>query len=374
MFALEKPTFESVLKETAESVRKYLLDHGLTITTTNDMKDSAVYYSNLGGKKLRPFAVMTSCGAVGGNPERALPLAAAVELYHTWTLVHDDIIDRDEKRRWGDSVHAKWAKIARDTYRWEKSFADHYGLIIGILAGDLQKGWSIGGLLPLLKYENNVRPEVVLKLIKELDFVTLQLLVDGELDDVIFSKTPISDVDEDKILEMLWKKTGSLYRFCGMSGAMVGLDTDDEKHPIVSKMANFAAQCGLAFQIQDDILGIIGKEDQLGKPAGSDLREGKKTLIIHWAFKNGSPIERERIEKVLGNPVVSVAEVEAAVKDMKHLGAIDYAKETATAYIRGGHVNGRKIVGALEYLDGLSDSPHLRLLKDWAEYLVNRSF
>ena len=364
--------FESALKETAESVQRFFLNHQMTLATSEDLKQSLVYYPSLGGKRLRPFLVIASCGAVGGEPDKALPLAAAVELYHTSTLVLDDIIDRDEKRRGGDSVHIKWSKVATERYGWGKGFADHYGLSVAILTGELQRSFSIGGLLPLLYYEKGVRCEVVLKLIRELDFMTSQMLASGELEDVIFSRTPVRELGEDKIIHMLWEKTGSLYRFCGLSGAMVGLDTDDENEPLVSKMANFAGQCGLAFQIQDDILGIIGKEDQIGRSAGSDITSGKRSLVLWWALKNASSNERMKIEKILGNPTRSPSDAETAIDILKDSGAINFAAETARAYVLGGEVNGKKITGALEYLDGIDNGKYLQLLKGWAQYLVNR--
>ena len=363
--------FESALKETAESVQRFFLNHQMTLATSEDLKQSLVYYPSLGGKRLRPFLVIASCGAVGGEPDKALPLAAAVELYHTSTLVHDDIIDRDEKRRGSDSVHIKWSKEA-ERHGWGKEFADHYGLAVAILTGDLQRACSTGGLLPLLYYEKGVRCEVVLKLIRELDFMTSQVLASGELEDVIFSRTPIMELGEGKIIDMLWKKTGSLYRFCGLSGAMVGLDCDDENHPLVSKMANFAGQCGLAFQIQDDILGMIGKEDQIGRPAGSDLRSGKRSLVLWWVLKNGSPDEKMKIEKILEKTTRSRSDTETAVDILKHSGAIKFAQETARAYVLGGELHGKKITGALEYLEGIDNVKYLPLLRGWAQYLVNR--
>ena len=367
-------TFDLKLKQYSDTVQEYILSHKLQFTRNVDMRESALHYSTLGGKKLRPFAVLATCGAVGGNPMRALPLAAAVEIFHTWTLVHDDIIDRDTKRRWGDSVHARWAKVARANYGWEKDAAEHYGLTVGILTGDLQKGWSVAGLLPQLYYENNVKPEIVLRLIHELDYVTLQYLVDGELDDVLYSKMPVLEISAEKIIGMLWNKTGSLYRFCGLGGAMIGLDTDDSDDPRVVAMAEFAAQCGLAFQIQDDILGITGKEDQLGKPAGSDLREGKRTLLILWAYSHASLDERRKLDTVLGNSNASKAEAEEVVDIIRRLDAIKFASERARTYIDGGTIDGKEIVGARKLLDRLESSEYTSLLTNWADYLVRRTF
>jgi geranylgeranyl diphosphate synthase type I len=365
--------FDLQLKRYSDVVQDYIMSHRPSLVRNVDMKESVVHYSTLGGKKLRPFAVLTSCGAVGGNPDQALPLAAGVEMFHTWTLVHDDIIDRDPRRRWGDSVHARWTKVAISNYGYEKGEAEHYGLDVGILAGDLQHGWAVGGLIPQLLYETKVESKIVVRLINEL-YVTLQYLVNGEIDDVYYSKLPISEMTSDKIKDMLWEKTGSLYRYCGLAGAMVGRNTDDLNDAYVTAVAEFAAQCGLAFQVQDDILGITGKEEQLGKSTGSDLREGKRTLLILWAYNHTSSDEKKVIEKVLGNPKAAGEDVEAAVDVIRKVGGIDYAADMARKYIEGGSIEGKEIRGARKYLEQLDDSEYKGLLTSWADYLITRRF
>ncbi|MGC8618626.1 MAG: polyprenyl synthetase family protein [Thermoplasmata archaeon] len=372
MMIMQSP-FDVQLKNYSDVVQDYIISHTPSLVRNRDMKESILHYSTLGGKKLRPFAVLMSCGAVGGNPDQALPLAAGVEMFHTWTLVHDDIIDRDPRRRWGDSVHARWAKLAMSNYGYEKGEAEHYGLVVGILAGDLQHGWALGGLIPQLLYETKVEPKIVVKLINEL-YVTLQYLVNGEMNDVYYSKLPINEITPDKIIEMLWEKTGSLYRYCGLAGAMIGRNTDDLSDAYVATMAEFATQCGLAFQIQDDILGITGKEVQLGKPSGSDLREGKRTLPILWAYNHTSPDERKIIEAVLGNSKAPAEDIEAAVSIIRKSGGIDYAAEMARKYIEGGSIEGKEIKGARKFLEQLDDSEYKELLSAWANYLIERRF
>lgn len=368
-----KTEFDLHLRKYADLVQEYIMDHVPNLVKNSDIRESILHYSTLGGKKLRPFAVLASCGAVGGNPDQALPMAAGVEMFHTWTLVHDDIIDRDQTRRWGDSVHAKWTKVALSNYGYDREEAEHYGLDVGILAGDLQHGWSVGGLVPQLLYEKNVDARIVVRLINEL-YVTLQYLVNGEMDDVYYSKLPISEMTIEKITNMLWEKTGSLYRFCGLAGAMIGKGTDDLKDPSVTAMADFAAECGLAFQIQDDILGITGKEEQLGKPSGSDLREGKRTLLILWAYNHCSPEEKEKIDRILGNSKASVEEVEEAVQLIRDTGAIDFAADMARKHIEGGTIDDKEVKGARASLEKVENSQYKDLLNEWANYLITRKF
>lgn len=369
-----KPAFEKELAKISTRVEQYIMSREVDDLKQNDIRNGVLHYTKLGGKRLRPAAVLLSCGAVNGDQSKAVPLAAAVELYHTWTLIHDDIIDQDLTRRFGETVHAKWGRVAAKEYGWRKSVAQHYGLTVAILAGDMQKGWAVAGVLPQLFHESHLRPELVLKLIEELDFVTLKLLVDGEALDVLYSREPLSAMTKKKILDMLWKKTGALYRFCGMGGAMVGLETTNEKNPLVQTLANFTSKSGIAFQIQDDILGIVGKEKDLGKPVGSDIREGKRTLPVWKAYTSGTAQQKRTIQRVLGNRRSRDEEIREVVDLIRDLGGIRYGADVARAYIEGGTIDGKKISGAIEYLEPLPHSKEKELLGSWAEFLVNRRF
>lgn len=323
------------------------------------------------GKGLRPYLVLNSCGAAGGNPEDALPLAAAVELYHTFMLVHDDIIDGDGKRRSRESVHARWSRIAREKYGYDEVTAKQFGISVGIVAGDVLRGWAIGGMLTNSSIRN-ADAQVGLELIRELDFVTMQALAAGEANDVANSGRDIRLVTEREIVQVLWQKTASLYHFCALGGAMIGLGQSSKKSPIASNLARFAGQCGIAFQIKDDILGLIGKEKETGKPIGSDLRQGKKTIAIVEAFKLASRDERKIFEAVLGNPSASKDEIASLTELTVKLGGIEYAENVARTYLWGGEAQGREVIGAFEYLDRVNRSDSTESLREWALFLAER--
>lgn len=329
-----------------------------------DIAESVYYYTQLGGKRLRPVVLLASCGAVGGDVDTALPAAAAVEIYHTWTLIHDDIIDKDRKRRHGDTVHVKWTKKAETIYKWYPELASHYGLTIAILAGDVQQGWAVASLMPDLHWKKNIDAQVALKLVQELDFETLKLLVEGETLDVLYSNKPIDELDEEKILQMLWKKTGVLYRFCGMAGAMIGLNSANKENKKVFALSEFASRCGIAFQLQDDILGILGDEAKLGKPVGSDIREGKRTLILWKAYMDADPQQRIFLDRVVGKSTASASEIQKVVEIFKELGGIKYTQELARTYVEE----------ALPYLNCVNDSKYRDFLTLWADFMVNREF
>ncbi|HLA44731.1 MAG TPA: polyprenyl synthetase family protein, partial [Aggregatilineales bacterium] len=149
-------------------INGYLFDDKHRIDFLHPHLRDAVYsYLKAGGKSLRPAVLLFSCGAVGGDENLAIPAAAAVELYHTWTLVHDDIIDRDEKRRGKPTVHAEFRDRGTNEFSFSDSQAQHYGLAIAILAGDMQQGWCTA-LLTNLSREGNVPPELTLNLVYDL--------------------------------------------------------------------------------------------------------------------------------------------------------------------------------------------------------------
>lgn len=217
MDAEKQRRFEMELEKRANKVQEYILskvDEGAFAPA--EIKEAICDYFYRGGKKLRPGVLLFSCGAVGGDERYALPAAAAVEAFHTWTLVHDDIIDRDNKRRGKFTVHHKFFKKALENtdIHFELKEAKHYGLSVGILAGDVQHGWSIS-LLTELSTKFKVNPYVAIFLIKNLDSYVLNTLVEGEMLDILYSKQSIESLDEDLIIQMLCKKTGALYEFAG---------------------------------------------------------------------------------------------------------------------------------------------------------------
>ncbi|GFP32885.1 geranylgeranyl diphosphate synthase, type I, partial [Candidatus Hakubella thermalkaliphila] len=324
----------------------------------------AVYsYINLGGKSLRPSVLLFSCGAVGGEEEKALPAAAAVEVYHTWTLIHDDIIDRDERRRGGPTVHRAFSQRAQRELGYGKKEADHYGISIGILVGDQLQGWATS-LLSELHTTSGIDPAVVLFLINAMDMDVQSTLIEGEVLDVQYSRLPVESINEDLILDMLWKKTGALYEFAGKAGAMIGLNNCSSDHPYVQALAQFASKCGIAFQLQDDILGIVGDEKKLGKPVGSDIREGKRTTILYFSLKQASESQRKSLLKTVGNESAREEEIARAIDLLRELGGIEHTRDLARAYVRE----------AVDFLGALPPSSYKEMLFQFAEYMIQREF
>lgn len=254
-------------------------------------------YFNRGGKRLRPAFLSLCAGAMGGKAAEAAvtPAMVSVELFHTFTLVHDDIIDNDDTRRGGKSVHI----LVRDMFAGYDG-AEDYGRDVAVLAGDTLHALAVRILLECKGFSS----EAIIGVMKLLEGECINQLLAGETNDTKMGLIKGDNFDvgtEDATMEVMRQKTGVLFEYCAKAGAMLGLDTGDDDIKEVTALGNFARLCGIAFQLKDDILGIVSDEKILGKPIGSDIREGKKTVILQEAYKNASSDEKRLIERTVGN-------------------------------------------------------------------------
>lgn len=328
-----------------------------------DLEEAVFAYLQRPGKRLRPAVLLWACGAVGGDEELALPAAAGVELFHTWTLVHDDVIDNDDLRRGGPTVHKLGETFASQKLGYSEEKSREYGRDLAILTGDSQHGWTTSLFCECAKL-NGLDARVVLEIVYQLESYVVNTLIEGETLDVQYSRTPIEQLTHEDIVHMLWMKTGVLYEFAAQAGAMLGLSTFDASHPYVAALSRFASKCGTAFQLQDDILGLVGQEKELGKPVGSDVREGKKTTIVYFALRSASVDERAFLLSTLGNADASSEDIDKATELMVSLGGV---KKTAVLALE--HIN-----SAIPELKALPDSSYKELLSEWAKFMIERRF
>jgi geranylgeranyl diphosphate synthase type I len=325
------------------------------------LHDAAFSYLKLGGKSLRPSVLLLACAAVGGEEAVAVPAAAGIEVYHTWTLVHDDIIDRDDRRRGAPTVHVEFAQRGASEFGLPAGEAEHYGHVIGILAGDVQQSWSYM-LFREMHTKYQVDAALVLRLVGELATNVQLTLVEGELLDVQYAKREVKALSEELVVEMLRKKTGILYEFAGRAGATIGLGDASMSHPLIANIGEFCSRCGTAFQLQDDILGVIGSAEKTGKPVGADIREGKKTLIVYHALLNADEAQKRDLLSIIGNVAATPDQIAHATALLTELGGIAYTQKLATRLVDEG----------LALLMQLPPSPYRDLLQQWAEYLIDR--
>ncbi|MEQ8673022.1 MAG: polyprenyl synthetase family protein [Aggregatilineales bacterium] len=352
------------VSERQNRIQAYMFAEENGVKFSHQHLTDAVYsYLKAGGKSLRPAVLMFACGLVGGDEERALPAASTVELYHTFTLVHDDIIDRDELRRGVPTVHADFARRAKKELGYDDATAAHYGLAVAILAGDMQMGWA-ASLLTKIHTQYGVDATLALNLINDLFMRVQALLIEGETLDVALSEAPLDHVKESVVIDMLWKKTGVLYEFAGRAGAAIGLNQADLNDPQIRAISDFTGKCGTAFQMQDDILGVIGNESQLGKPVGSDIREGKRTLIVLGSMNNMTNPERKLLLRVLGNELATDSEVQEVIGLLRERGGINHAQSLSRQYLEE----------AITSIKDVPASEYKTLLESWAHYMIERQF
>jgi geranylgeranyl diphosphate synthase type I len=300
-------------------------------------------YPKRGGKRLRPALTAWFCGMLGGDPKTTARTGLAIELFHNWSLVHDDIIDDDDSRRGKPSCHRLAEKHLKNTGDIPKKKRRDIGRSMAILAGD--------GLLA----------ELSAALLKRLSgWVTPQLL-SGEALDVIFEQNRPKDAGQ--IEHMVVLKTGILLQFAAEAGTMIGLNTTDFGNPDVRRAGIFGARAGLAFQLQDDLLGLFGNEADTGKSASSDLRRGKYTVIMAEALSSASSDDAKRLEKCLGNPKIDEKDLDWVRKLVEETGT----RERVTK-------RGKELVEeARACLAEFPDNPYRNRLESWTDFLVDRS-
>ncbi|KUO41539.1 MAG: hypothetical protein AVW06_00955 [Hadesarchaea archaeon DG-33-1] len=291
-----------------------------------------------GGKRLRPCLVLTSCEAVGGRTEDAIEAAAALELLHNFTLIHDDIMDRDEFRRNVKTVHVIW------------------GEPVAIIAGDALFAKVFETLAANAKRLNlsGKRAIELLNAISKASFEICQ----GQALDMLFEGQKV--ITEAEYLGMTGSKTGALIEASTRVGALLGNGRPEQ----VRALAEYGRLIGVAFQIRDDLLGVVGKRKKFGKPICSDIREGKRTLVIVRALSAASKEDRKKLLRVLGNRKASGTDLRQAIEVLKRSGALDYVVEKAREFV----------AQAKSKLNILPDSKAKRFLLELADFTIKREF
>ena len=303
----------------------------LSTIVPENLAEASVYLTRAGGKMLRPALTLITAEAVGGNRQPALKSAAAIELIHTFSLIHDDIMDQDDMRRGMPSVHKVW------------------GDDVAILAGDtlFSKAFEI-----IIGTEGTTSEQNNKSLATVADACVK--ICEGQASDMGFEDR--FDVTEDEYMEMIFKKTGALIAAATKVGAIMGGASDE----VIDAMYEYGRLIGLAFQIQDDYLDIAADEETLGKPIGSDIGKGKMTII---AIKGLASVEDDRLLEILKAEENSQDEIDEAIEILTNCGAIEYARNLAL----------ESVDQAKEVLEILPDSSSKQVLVDIADFVLERS-
>lgn len=288
------------------------------------LRDAMYDYPARGGKRLRPALFYWCFNMCGGEEHPGLEkCAAALEVWHNWTLVHDDIIDEDIMRRNAPTQHITLAKTAEQANFDKTVKTEKYGRDMALLCGDLQQGWAVDLLLRGGR-EAKLAPDLILDMIQRLELRANTELISGEALDVELAAKKLEDINVCDVMHMIDLKTGALFRCACELGAMAALGYGKGRE--FEKISDFALYLGRGFQLQDDILGTFGDEKKLGKDIGSDLRERKPTILLLKTLECADDISLQIIRNVIGRADLSQADIASARNAMERSGAYDFVK------------------------------------------------
>jgi octaprenyl-diphosphate synthase len=294
----------------------------------NDVINHIAVYK---GKRLRPILLLLCSGLTGGISRDSIKAAAMVELLHTATLVHDDVIDGSDLRRGGPSVNAAW------------------GNKVSILIGDL----FFSRVLDRLAEIKN--PEVT-----HMMSVTIKSVCEGELIQ-LRNGYYHALIDEEVYFDLITGKTASLLAAsCELGAISSSADNGSESR---SLLKSFGEHLGIAFQIKDDLMDFNGSRESAGKPVSKDLIENTMTLPLLYGLKNSKNGDSERIAAILRRGV-EIKDLETIHRFVKESGGIAYAKDKARHHTRL----------ALSCLDDYDDSPYKRSLLKLTRFIVERDY
>ncbi len=297
-------TFEGYLNECAAEVGDIInsfIPQGSHPDMRTYLYDPLLDYSENAGKRHRPLICILACRAVGGDYRRAFSAAAAIEHFHTAALIHDDIADEAELRRGKPCMHRT------------------QGEGIAINAGDLALSIVNGIVMrdPLLDDAMKVR--VALELVS-----MAQSTVEGQALDIGWARDARYDIGVEDYLAMATHKTAY---YSGAVPLAVGAIVGGADEARVEGLRAYGMDTGLAFQIQDDLLNLVGTKEAKEKDFRSDITEGKRTLVVVHALQHSS--DRDRLIEILSSKEKDPAVLDEAVSLMRRAGSIDYARDYA---------------------------------------------
>jgi geranylgeranyl diphosphate synthase type I len=331
--------FELYLKRNAKKFDEYLAT--FYVDGTHPDMNRYLYgplaaYSNNAGKRHRPLICLLACEAVGGDPKLAWPAGASIEHFHTAALIHDDIMDASQTRRGEPCLHVK------------------EGEALAINAGDLALSLVTGTVVD----DPNLGDVLKLRVLHELVEMTTRT-IEGQALDIGWARDDRFDLTIEDYLLMANHKTAF---YSGAAPLAVGAIIGGGSEAQIEALRAFGMSTGLAFQIQDDVLNLVGTRESTKKDFRSDIGEGKRTLVVVHALGNSS--KRERLLAILSARDNDTAALDEAVGIMQEAGSIDFANGYA-----------EKLV--LQAKDALEAAlPHSRardLLASMADFFITRN-
>ena len=287
------------------------------------------YLRGSGGKRLRPALVLLSAKMCGFEGPSAVRIGTLVELIHTATLVHDDVIDQAETRRGRPSTNARW------------------GNSMSVLAGD----WLYMQAFNIALAERDFR-------ILDLLLGSTRAMVEGELLQLTWLRKP--DVSEDVYFDLVRRKTAFLFSVCLRLGALLGGASEEEE----IQLGDYGLNFGLSFQLIDDVLDFSSSERILGKPTGNDLREGKITLPLIYLLQRCKRGEAQKVKAVLAEGGFSPARFNEIVDLIDRYDTLRAAREKAQEFSEK----------AKRCLEAFPETPYKDALRSLPDLILDREF
>jgi geranylgeranyl pyrophosphate synthase len=304
-----------------------------------------------GGKRLRPTLMLLGYRAGGGKDiKKALDIALSLEIFHNFVLIHDDVMDGDLKRYGGANITGVYNK--RFQSRLDPANALHTAEAIAILAGELNELFTFEILTDL-----DEEPKKIFEMMKHFNKTLFETGAGQQLD--VMSAVR-GDLNLKKIEKVNYYKTA---QYTITSPLSLGLIAAGENKSLNQKFEQFGSELGKAFQLADDLLGMFGSTKQTGKPIGSDIREGKQTLLMYYAKKLANPGQWREVEMRFGKDNISSADVGIVRNILKDCGAQAKVAVAANDYLQK----------SLTILESMKlDSEISSLLASFANYCVLR--
>ena len=307
--------------------------------TPKELYLASSHYISSGGKRLRPYIVLKVSELFGGTSRKAMPAAAAVELIHNFSLVHDDIMDNDEVRHNVPTVHAS------------------YGVPLAILAGDIlfSKAFqmmAVGGL------REGITEKSISEMVRRLSTACINVC-EGQAMDMQMASNASQSYSQSDYIHMIEKKTASLFE---LSCSLGVLSADNRKIEDLDRLSVFGKNIGIAFQLIDDLIGIVGDPRITGKAVGNDIREGKKTFPMVLVLEKAELNERNKLLKIFGSRKTTDVELKEATMIISNLGIEGEIRSLAESYVRQ----------ALESLEVYPDSDQKNALQTSADFIIQR--
>lgn len=276
-----------------------------------------------GGKRIRPALVYYGYRCFEQDRDDELLLASlCVEILHSYLLIHDDIMDHDDLRRGFPTVHKIYADSPNaDNY----DSNDSYGMAMAIIAGDMASAMAVDVLAA-----PTFPPERQVKAIRKLTEIAVNVC-HGQALDMISAGRPNHSTSDAALVNKLKTACYTVEGPLHIGGILAGASDEHLK-----AFSDYANPLGQAFQIMDDILGLYGDQQQIGKPVGSDLKEGKKTLLILKALELANKDQAAVINSVLGNSAVTEADVAGVQSVVRETGALEFCRQLARSMVEQG--------------------------------------